>query len=73
VSNWVGIYFLCLAALTIYVLIATWPVVDRDVWNEGAPYALEDSGRVPSPGMAHDAIASLLAIFPRADPLKRSR
>jgi hypothetical protein len=31
------------------------------------------SRRVPSPGMAHDAIASLLAIFPRADPLKRSR
>lgn len=29
--------------------------------------------RVPSPGMAHYAIASLLAIFPRADPLERSR
>ncbi len=28
-ANQVGIYFLCLAALTFYVLIATWPVVDH--------------------------------------------
>lgn len=31
--NRLGIYFICLALVTFYVLIATWPVVDNDLNN----------------------------------------
>ena len=31
--NRLGIYFVCLAVVTFYVLIATWPVVDNDLNN----------------------------------------
>ena len=31
--NRLGLYFLCLAIVTFYVLIATWPVVDNDLNN----------------------------------------
>jgi hypothetical protein len=29
--NQLGIYFLCLAALTFYILVATWPAVDPNL------------------------------------------